>query len=107
MPAGSKRRVGVLVIAGSVSLLAIGCGGKDQQARDQIAAINKYLGTSADNTNTTLLGNINGNNEYLRKVIRDLQCDIYKINNPSQAPGGACLPGGPSEPPTVVPKYPQ
>jgi hypothetical protein len=121
MPAGAKRRVGVLVIAGSVSLLAIGCGGGnktpspsnssgevvDQTARDQIAAINKYLGTSADDTNATLLGNINHNNAYLRGVIKDLQCDIWKLQNPGQTPpGGVCPPGGGSESPTVVPKYP-
>jgi hypothetical protein len=124
MPAGAKRRVGVLVLAGSASLLAIGCGGQnkssspsnsaaqsgevvDQVARDQIAAINKYLGTSADKTNTTLLGNINSNNDYLRGVIHDLQCDIWKLNHPGQTPAGGCPPGtGPSTSPTVVPTYP-
>ena len=124
MPAGAKRRVGVLVLAGSASLLAIGCGGQnkssspsssaaqsseavDQEARNKIAAINKYLGTSADKTDTTLLGNINGNNAYLRGVIKDLQCDIWKLQNPGKTPtGGVCPPGGGSESPTVVPKYP-
>ncbi|HET9041216.1 MAG TPA: hypothetical protein VFN40_13645 [Gemmatimonadales bacterium] len=124
MPAGAKRRVGVLVIAGSVSLLAIGCGGGnkspspsnsaaqsgevvDQTARDQIAKINKYLGTSDDKTNTTLLGNLNSNYEYLRGVIHDLQCDIWKLNHKGETPQNGCPPGtGPSESPTIVPKYP-
>jgi len=114
---GSKRLLSVIVIAGSVSLLTVGCGGGnpsngavqsgevvDAKARDDIAKINKYLGTTDGQgaNHTTLLQNIRENNKDLQKALTTMQCDIWKLQHPGQT---NCP--GPSTSPTVPPKYPQ
>ena len=115
MPSTARRRLSVVMSAGVVGLMAAGCGGGagsgaaphavDQEARDGIKRLNDYLGTVPDNgeSEKTLLATLNQNNQYLRNAIRDMKCDIWKLQ-----PGhtGSC-PGGGSTPPTNMPKYPQ
>jgi hypothetical protein len=119
MPGTKRRRLSVLVIAGVVGLMPAGCKSNppapanqgavapsavDQQARDDIKKINDYLGNVPPNgeTEKTLLRTLNINNDKLRTIIRDMRCDIWKLQHPT---GGQC-PGGGSTAPTNVPKYP-
>lgn len=126
MPGTRRRRRSVLLV-GAMALMAVGCatqgdidkvnqridgigggggvGSVDQPARDDIKKINDYLGTVGDNgeTEKSLLVTLNKNNDYLRKVIKKMQCDIYDLqHNTHNCPGQ----GGGSTSPTNVPKYP-
>jgi len=121
MPGTESRHLRALVIAGLVGLVPVGCksnGGSaapnqsgvatsavDQEARDGIKKINDYLGKAPDNTEPekTLLATLNKNNEYLRNTLRDMKCDIWKL----QAGHTGNCPGGGSTPPANVPQYPQ
>jgi len=87
----------------------VGTGGGtstiDQQARDDIKKINDYLGTAEENheNEKSLLPTINKNNDYLRTVIKKMQCDIFDLQNHTHNCPGI---GGGSTSPTNVPKYP-
>ena len=67
--------------------------------------IHEYLGTNKGDKDKELIANIEFNNEFLRKAITDLQCDIYMLQNPGPKPT-PCPPGGGSTSPIKPPGYP-
>ena len=107
-----KRRSAV--VAGLVALLllaALGlysCQGSGGSAGpDKLAQqIHDYLGTNTGDPQKELIANIEHNNEFLRKLIDDVQCDIYMLKNPGQPKPKPCPPGSGSSSPVAPPKYP-
>jgi hypothetical protein len=68
-----------------------------------VQLIHQYLGSNDGPRDswTGLTGNIKANNEDLRAVLKQMGCDIFKL----QHPGEDC-PGGPGTVPSSPPKYP-
>jgi hypothetical protein len=73
----------------------------------RVQIIHGYLGDNRGNNPDTwkgLTGNIRKNNEDLQKLLTQMGCDIWKLQNPT-APG-SCPPGGPGTVPSKPPTYP-
>ena len=69
-----------------------------------VQIIHQYLGNDTGAVREKwagLTGNIRANNEDLRAVLKQMGCDIFKL----QHPGEDC-PGGPGTVPASPPKYP-
>jgi hypothetical protein len=108
MPGLSQGRRYLLTWA-LLTVVLVGCGGGQSGGTGLAEKIHAYLGT---NTSTPqnwkgLTGNIMENNEYLRKKLTELECRIWKLENPGKAVPPECGQGGPpATRPSDPPKYP-
>lgn len=101
--------VAVLLLAGLALWACNGGGtGTGESVRPDTLAlqIHKYLGTNKGDPDKELIANIEANNEFFRKLIDDLQCDIHMLKNPTQPKPTPCPPGGGSKSPVAPPSYP-
>ena len=110
-------RLSTAALVGAAGVTTLGCGGGnrtvnpqaeviDLQARADLKKINDYFGTSPGGASKKpLLPTLDDNFNYLRTVIKQMQCDIETLQNGGVKPT-PCPKGGPSESPTTTPKYP-
>ena len=110
MPKGRNPAMAGLVAVLMLAGLALwGCSqtsssgpGPDKLAKQ----IHDYLGTNKGDPAKELIANIEKNNEYLRTVIEDLECDVYMLQNPGQPKPTPCPPQGGGKSPVAPPTYP-
>jgi hypothetical protein len=112
MPILPRKRGDVLTWA-LLTVVLLGCGGspKSAAAPDGLAEkIHKYLGNNSQPDPKDwegLTGNIMENNKFLRDKLTDLECRLWKLENPGKPEPTPCPPGGPpSTRPTDPPRYP-
>ena len=98
---GLPRRRGDVLSGVVLALVVVGCDGP------RTKKIHAYLGDNTGNTRQGLTGNIMENNKFLREKLTELECRLFKLENPGQPVPQECQPGGPpSTRPTDPPRYP-